>query len=138
MNRGIGFLGFFQLLFGGGSLLYGFGTLGFYILTNPDILPVESLPAVWKDFLNDSLLKFFSMPYLAPYFFLIGLIAIVAGILILFMGYQLNRATKLYSGIFSAEQNIWTNRVMNIFLLFAFLSSVVYLLHGIVIQLGGL
>ena len=78
------------------------------------------------------------MPYLAPYFFLIGVIAIIAGGLILFMGYRLNGATKLYSGVFSEEQNRWSNRVMNVFLLFAFLSSIVYLLHGIAIQLGGL
>ena len=140
MNRGIGILGFFQLFFGFSSFLYGLGTLGFYILTNinTDILPVELLPAVCKDFLNDPLLNFFLMPYLATYFFLIGLIAIISSILILFMGYQLNKATKLYSGVFSVEQNIWSNRVMNIFLFFTFLSSVIYLLHGITIQLGGL
>ena len=50
MDRGIGFLVFFQLLFGSGSLFYGFGTLRFYILTNPAITPVETLPAVWEDF----------------------------------------------------------------------------------------
>ena len=137
MDRGIGFLGFFQILFGGGSLFYGFGTLGFYLLTNPAITPVETLPAVWKDFLNDPLLKFFSMPYLAPYFFLVGIVAIISGALILSMGYKLNGVTKLYSGVFSDEQEKWSNGIMNVFLVFAVLSGIVFLLHGIAIQLGG-
>lgn len=138
MNKGIGILGFFQFFFGVSNLLYGFGALGFYILTSPNILPNELLPYISKNFLNNPLLNFFLMPYLIQYFFLIGLISIITGILIIFTGYQLNKATKLYSGIFSTEQNIWSNRTINIFLSFILFSSIIYLLHGITIQLGGI
>ena len=77
------------------------------------------------------------MPYLAPYFFLVGIVAIISGALILSMGYKLNGVTKLYSGVFSDEQEKWSNGIMNVFLVFAVLSGIVFLLHGIAIQLGG-
>lgn len=138
MEKGVGFFGFFQILFGGGSLFYGIGTLSYFFLTNPALNNLETLPESITEFLSDPFFAFFTMPYLAPYFFLTGAIAVVFGLLTFVIGYRLNKETKFYTGVVSAEQSKWGNGLMVSFLIFMVLMTVAYLAHGITLQLGGL